>query len=251
MAVFSDEGYIIKRRDFLEADVIITVFTKYHGKIEAVVKGARRSKSRKAGYIDYLNKLKFLFAEGRSLNIVTEIEPLNIIESEDHEKAFIFFTAEVINQLFPEEMKIEDLYNLFSKCFTEFVGTKDEKYLLYFIFQTLLQEGYTDFQKKCVVCGKALNDSTKKLFFNSEKNGFTDGCTKDLSNSNIKINLTLLKILLFFDSHDIVDIKPIAIKRENKVLLFSLINEIIKHIADRQLKSFYMLNRFYNDQLSS
>lgn len=251
MAVFSDEGYIIKRRDFLEADVIITVFTKYHGKIEAVVKGARRTKSRKAGYIDYLNKLKFLFAEGRSLNIVTEIEPMQIVESDKHEEAFIFFASEVINLLFPEEMKTNDLYELFANCFEEFLATNDEKYLLYFIYQTLLQEGYIDFQKECVICGTKLNDATPKVLYDAEKNGFTDGCNVDSTGSTIEANLTILKILLFFAEHDFAEIKPIEIKKENKVLLFNLINEIIKNIADRQLKSFYMLKRFYNDQLSS
>ena len=46
MALYTDEGVVLRTAKLGEADRIITLFTRMHGKVRAVAKGVRRTKSR-------------------------------------------------------------------------------------------------------------------------------------------------------------------------------------------------------------
>ncbi len=49
MALYTDEGVVLRTAKLGEADRIITLFTRMHGKVRAVAKGVRRTKSRFGG----------------------------------------------------------------------------------------------------------------------------------------------------------------------------------------------------------
>lgn len=49
MALYRDEGVVLRTAKLGEADRIITLFTRAHGKVRAVAKGVRRTKSRFGG----------------------------------------------------------------------------------------------------------------------------------------------------------------------------------------------------------
>ena len=72
--VFSTEGIVLRRIDYGEADRILTIFTRQHGKLRAIAKGARKTTSRLAGPIELLTRTRYLLATGRDLAIVTQCE---------------------------------------------------------------------------------------------------------------------------------------------------------------------------------
>jgi DNA repair protein RecO (recombination protein O) len=49
---FGAEGVVLRHMDYGEADRLITVYTSQSGKIRALVKGARKITSRKAGHLE-------------------------------------------------------------------------------------------------------------------------------------------------------------------------------------------------------
>lgn len=61
-----------------EADRIITLLTRTHGKVRAVAKGVRRTSSKFGGRLEPFQHIDIQFAEGRgSLEIVTQAEALH------------------------------------------------------------------------------------------------------------------------------------------------------------------------------
>ena len=50
--VFRTEAIVLRRRDFGEADRLLTLYTPERGKISALAKGARKPTSRKAGHVE-------------------------------------------------------------------------------------------------------------------------------------------------------------------------------------------------------
>ncbi|OGB80350.1 DNA repair protein RecO, partial [candidate division CPR3 bacterium GWE2_35_7] len=74
VATYKTEGIILKKQKIQEADYIITIFSKHYGKIRAVAKGARRIISRKSGSLELLNWCSFFLAEGRNLDLISEVE---------------------------------------------------------------------------------------------------------------------------------------------------------------------------------
>lgn len=78
MPSYTDEGVILRTVKLGEADRIITILTKNHGKIRAVARGVRRTKSRFGGRLEVFNRDKFLIFEGRG-----ELQHINQAESID------------------------------------------------------------------------------------------------------------------------------------------------------------------------
>lgn len=74
---YTSEGIVLARKNYGEADRIISVFSKDKGRIELIAKGARRPKSRKRGHIEVFNRVKFQAVTGRGLDIMTEAEVID------------------------------------------------------------------------------------------------------------------------------------------------------------------------------
>ena len=71
---YRTEAIVLKRRDFAEADRLLTLFGREQGKIKAIAKGARRPQSRKTGHVELFMRTRFLIARGRNLDIITQAE---------------------------------------------------------------------------------------------------------------------------------------------------------------------------------
>lgn len=76
MALYSDEGIVLRTAKLGEADRIITLFTRGHGKVRAVAKGVRRTKSRFGARLEPFMRVSLLLAEGRSLDNVSQAEAI-------------------------------------------------------------------------------------------------------------------------------------------------------------------------------
>ncbi len=85
MSGFKTEGIVLKRRNFGEADRILTIFSKERGKITVLAKGVRRITSRRAGNVELLNRTVMYLHQGRGLPILTEattLEPYQKIKED-------------------------------------------------------------------------------------------------------------------------------------------------------------------------
>ena len=81
MALYTDEGVVLRTAKLGEADRIITLFTRMHGKVRAVAKGVRRTKSRFGGRLEPFMRVNVLIAEGRSLDVISQAETISAYAS--------------------------------------------------------------------------------------------------------------------------------------------------------------------------
>lgn len=73
MKNFTVEGLVLKRKDFGEADRIVTIFTKRHGRMKLLAKGVRRIASRRGPNIELFNHATFSVHKGRSFDLLSEV----------------------------------------------------------------------------------------------------------------------------------------------------------------------------------
>jgi len=66
------EGFVLRVRDFAEADLIVTLFLRRWGKRTAIAKGARRLDSRLGGVFDLLNRVEVVFYPRDRLDLVSQ-----------------------------------------------------------------------------------------------------------------------------------------------------------------------------------
>jgi DNA repair protein RecO (recombination protein O) len=77
MGLYRDQGVVLRTYKLGEADRIIVFLTEGHGKVRAVAKGIRKTKSRFGARLEPPTNTSLLFYEGRELDIVTQAETLD------------------------------------------------------------------------------------------------------------------------------------------------------------------------------
>jgi recombinational DNA repair protein (RecF pathway) len=121
MPTTTTEGIIIKRRNYGEADRILTVLTPYKGKISITAKGVRRITSRRAGNVEVLNKVRLHIFEGKGLSVLTEaesIETFSKIKSDLVLSSYGSHLIELIDRLIPDNQLNPNAYNLLATTLT-------------------------------------------------------------------------------------------------------------------------------------
>jgi DNA repair protein RecO (recombination protein O) len=71
---YRDDGVVLRTQKLGEADRIITLLTRHNGRVRAVAKGVRRTKSRFGGRLEPFTHVDVMVHHGRSLDIITQAE---------------------------------------------------------------------------------------------------------------------------------------------------------------------------------
>ncbi len=74
MPLYRDEAVVLRTHKLGEADRIVTMLTRQHGKVRAVAKGVRRTASKFGARLEPFMVADVQLYEGRSLDIITQAE---------------------------------------------------------------------------------------------------------------------------------------------------------------------------------
>lgn len=113
MRGFKTEGVILKRRDFGEADRILTIFTLHRGKISVLAKGVRRITSRRAGNVELLNRVSMFLHQTKGMPILTEAESLDTYQKLKEDltlSTYAYHIIELVDKLTAENQESRILY---------------------------------------------------------------------------------------------------------------------------------------------
>ena len=76
MTLYRDEGVVLRTQKLGEADRIITILTRRNGRVRAVAKGVRRTRSKFGATVEPFSHVDLQLYVGRSLDIVNQAESL-------------------------------------------------------------------------------------------------------------------------------------------------------------------------------
>lgn len=113
MRGFKTEGIILKRRNFGEADRILTVFTSTRGKITVLAKGVRRIRSRRAGNVELLNRAVMYLHQSKGMPILTEAQTLDSFQKIKEDltlSTYAYHLIELVDKLTAENQENRILY---------------------------------------------------------------------------------------------------------------------------------------------
>jgi DNA repair protein RecO (recombination protein O) len=77
MSLYRDTGVVLRTYKLGEADRIVVILTANHGKVRAVAKGVRKTKSRFGSRLEPMSHVSLLLYEGRDLDIVSQAESID------------------------------------------------------------------------------------------------------------------------------------------------------------------------------
>ena len=81
MPLYRDEAIVLRTHKLGEADRIITLLTRHHGRVRAVAKGVRRTTSKFGSRLEPFTHVDLQLAEGRNLDIITQAETKSAFSS--------------------------------------------------------------------------------------------------------------------------------------------------------------------------
>lgn len=154
--IYRTEAIVLKSYDYGEADRILTLYTAHTGKLRAIAKGVRRTKSRKAGHLDHLTRTNLLLARGRNLDIITEadtIENFRPMRDDLWRSSHGHYLAELIDSFSVEDLANYPVYALSVSTLRRLAAAADlDLVMRAFELQLLGFTGYRPQLHRCVAC---------------------------------------------------------------------------------------------------
>src|SRR5205823_2257159 len=131
--LYRTPAVILKRMDLGEADRIVTLFSRDDGKIRAVAKGVRRTTSRSAGHLEPFTLSDVLFAVGRELDVISQVDTLESFREirEDLERTtHAYYLTEVVDLLTEERSENGAVFDALVLGLRELAKTSDTRLVL-------------------------------------------------------------------------------------------------------------------------
>lgn len=229
--------YILHRRDYKESSLILEVFSREHGRINLIAKGAKRNKKQQGIKHNLYQKYQMSWVARSELGTLTDIELLSLSNSLKPEVMMTgFYMNELMLRLLHKHESHPELFDSYDMTINQLLNDMPEQIVLRYYEKTLLQSlGYGVILDHEVETGEALNPE-KDYYYK-----FDFGPSSATVNAEPGINVSG-KTLLELDAETLSDIKNI---NEAKILLRSILNQHLgeKPLASRELYQAYIKNK--------
>lgn len=113
--LYRAEAVVLRGKEFGECDRILTLYSREHGKIRAIAKGARRLQSSLGPATQTFTYVVFSLAVGRSLDVVRQArvkEPWAAIRADIGRMGYASVVAELVDLVTPEGEPNPELFDL-------------------------------------------------------------------------------------------------------------------------------------------
>jgi len=153
--IYRDEGIVLRTYKLGEADRIVVFLTKGHGKVRAVAKGVRKTKSKFGSRLEPMSHCALQFYEGRELDLVTQAETIDhfrIIRENLEQISRGVSMLEVADQLAQEGEVNSELYRMLLGALRTLESNPSPLVTPAFFWKVLALEGFRPEVDSCVLC---------------------------------------------------------------------------------------------------
>ena len=157
MSLYRDRGVVLRTYRLGEADRIVVVLTHTRGKIRAVAKGVRKTKSRFGARLEPTSHVAMLLYEGRELDIVTQAETIEVhrhIREDLSRLAKATAVLEVIDQVAQDREPAPELYRMTVGALNALDEHDSPLLVASFFWKLLAAEGVAPLVDVCASCGE-------------------------------------------------------------------------------------------------
>lgn len=153
--LYRDQGIVLRTHKLGEADRIVSFITERHGKVRAVAKGVRKTRSKFGARLEPTSHVALQLYEGRDLDIVTQAESIDHFKAirEDLDRLTRAVTMlEAVDQLSLEREPNPDLYRMLLGALRTVAARNSALVVAGFHWKILALEGFRPMVEGCVVC---------------------------------------------------------------------------------------------------
>lgn len=237
---------VLHRRDYGEADRLVTVLTPDRGKVVLLAKGARKVPSRKAGHLELFTHVRLQVAHARTWPIITQAETLQgfrHIREDLRRTAHAYYVAELLLRFATEGQGDASLFDLAVETFQHL--DRSGNLLLvsrWFEAQLLRHMGFQPQLYVCAVCGDALPASGPVYWHPPSGGVLCPDCAEGREGTR-PLSQRALKLMRYLASHPFGQVSTLPVRSDLLREVETYIVAYLEHVLERPLASVALLRR--------
>jgi DNA repair protein RecO (recombination protein O) len=156
MKLYRDNGVVLRTIKLGEADKIVSLITEGRGKVRAVAKGVRKTKSRFGGRLEPMTHVALQLYEGRELDTITQVETVDnfrTIRDDLDRVSRAQALLEVVDQVAQERQANSALYRMLVGALRALSTSNAPLLVPAFFWKLLALEGFQPLLDQCATCG--------------------------------------------------------------------------------------------------
>jgi DNA repair protein RecO (recombination protein O) len=211
MASLSTPAILLRRIEYGDFDLIVTLFTAVQGKTSAIAKSAKKSVKRFPGVLEPFSRLEVVLAQGKGkgLPVLQEAsleDPFFKIREDMIKTAYASYWTELVYLWMAEGEPQADLYRLILHVLSELDQGRTPAEVLSILFQMrfLSLAGFRPNFDQCHVCKRRLDHIRQGAVISAPaKGGIVCPDCGGSANGRLLISKGTLKQLMWIDTEDL------------------------------------------------
>jgi len=240
--LYRDTGVVLRVHKLGEADRIITLITRRHGKVRAVAKGVRRTTSRFGARLEPFGHVDLQFYTGRTLDVITQVQTVDAFAVRlvrDYQRyTAASAVAETADRLTAEEGEpAMRLYLLVTGALRALAaGERDASLILdAFLLRAMAFAGWAPAISECARCG----DPGPHNAFNVQAGGSLCGRCRVAGSVHPAPEVMVLLEALLHGDWDVAEESQAGARRDTS----GLVAAHLQWHLERQLRSLPLVER--------
>lgn len=239
------EGVVIRRRDFGEADRLVTLLTDSYGKLRLLAKGTRRTKSRLAGQLEPYARTSILIARGRNLDIITQgqiVDPMRNLRQDERAISYAAHWAELADQLVVEHQENRPAYLALVRALTSLDHEREPRTTSRIAeWEFLAAAGVQPELFACTVCGARIEPGNNG--WHIEAGGVLCPDCRAREPHATTVSTAALRVLRALGRGETERLHGLEISEELHAELEDMLITYMRSVAERDLHAFRILKR--------
>ncbi|MGM8364612.1 DNA repair protein RecO [Virgibacillus sp. W0181] len=239
------EGIVLKTQDYGETHKIVTVFSNKAGKISAIARGAKKTKSRMAAVTQPFIHAQFLIYIKKGLSTIQQGEIISSFRSirEDIVKtAYAAYISELTDKLMETLSPDAFLYDQYYQTMKWIQENENDQAIIPIIMYELKmyeKGGFAPITEACSMCGGHLVPYT----FSIKEGGLLCSACSKTDPYALAISERAARLLSIFKTTALEKVGNISIKKENEQFFRQLLDVYYEQYGGYLLKSKKFLNQ--------
>lgn len=173
MPLITTEAFVLRTYKLAENDKIVVMFTRDHGKVRLVAKGARKLRNRFGASLEVFARLRILYHEkaNRELQNLDRAEILySPFEKQRRLRtsAYLFYFAELANEFYPDHERNPQAFKILMSIEKAVRNQQDLDYLARYVeLQLLHSQGILSSVITCSNCNRLFESLQERRYLGS------------------------------------------------------------------------------------
>lgn len=246
MPIQETEAVLIRSYPLSESSVIGVFYTRDFGKVRAVARGIRSTKSKFRGQLDLLNRGHLIYTEkaNRELQIVRDfdlIDNFEQIKTDFDRFSYACYFAELIDAIESDGGENPEIFSLLMKTFCYFRMVGDlQLFARMFELHLLEITGYSPQFARCSDCGNVLTSQDSVLYYQDQTSEMV--CAACVTPHLVQISRGSCELMKRLQRSNFDQLVRIRASRQNYREMKFVLSALINYHTQRRLKSLKFLD---------